>query len=172
MGSCGYNVFGNKHVGSDKNYIAQMVGSIIAMFFAATGLITFVGYAAGFASLIVFALVNLSLIKLRKTQPNLERPFKTPFYPYTPIFGIVFAFMLMMFVESSAAVLVLEFILISLMIYHLKTGVLQLTLYPKEHTALLILGTIFAATFFIAGLLNLTKSRKETAETTGRLWME
>ena len=188
--------------GSVTNYIAQMVGSIIAMFFAATGLITFVGYAAGFASLIVFALVNLSLIKLRKTQPNLERPFKTPFYPYTPIFGIVFAFMLMMFVESSAAVLVLEFILISLMIYHLKmmgyqrlrfavgginigisgfiililflsgAGVLQLTLYSKEHTALLILGTIFAATFFIAGLLNLTKSKKETAETTGRLWME
>jgi APA family basic amino acid/polyamine antiporter len=187
---------------SVSRYVAQLVGSFLAMFFAATGLITFVGYASGFASLIVFALVNLSLIKLRKGQPDLDRPFKTPLYPYSPIFGVIVALALMIFVESSAVMLVLEFILVSLMIYHLKmmgyirlrlavgginvgigslitlilvlqqTGILQLPLYPNDQLAFLLIGSLIAAIFFIAGVYCLTRSRKESAETIDKLWVE
>jgi APA family basic amino acid/polyamine antiporter len=187
---------------SAARYIAQIAGSFLAMFFAATGLITFVGYASGFASLIVFALVNLSLMKLRKRQPDLDRPFKTPLYPYSPIAGIIIALALMIFVESAAVMLVLEFILVSLMIYHLKmigyirlrlavgginmgigglmtlililqqAGVLQLPLYPNEQYAFLLIGSLIAAIFFIAGILCLTRSRKEKAKTIDRMWVE
>ena len=188
--------------GSVTRYIVQIGGSVLAMLFAATGLITFVGYASGFASLIVFALVNLSLIKLRKGQPDLDRPFKTPFYPYSPIIGIAVALLLMVFVESVAVVLVLEFILVSLIIYHLKMmgyvrlrlavgginigiggltvlilllqqiGVLRLPLYPREQSAFLLIGSLVAAVFIIAGILCLTRSRKEATETIDRLWVE
>ena len=64
-------------------YIVQFFGSLLAMTLAGTGVIIFVGYASGFASILVFAIVNLSLIRLRRSRPLLERPFKTPLYPYT-----------------------------------------------------------------------------------------
>ncbi|MDH5688593.1 MAG: APC family permease [Candidatus Bathyarchaeota archaeon] len=177
--------------GSRTRYIVQMIGALSAISFAATGLITFVGYASGFISLTVFALVNLSLIKLRREMPRLLRPFKTPLYPYTPIIGIIFALVLIIFVESSAIVLGLEFTLFFVIIYHLRmvgyhrlrltfsginlgisgitalflclfqTGVVQLALSPQERTMLIVFASIIVLTFFTAGILNLTESRKD-----------
>jgi len=73
------------------HYVAVIAGSLFIMLLSAVGAVPFLVYAASFGSLIVFALVNLSLIKLRKTKPYMDRPFKTPLYPLTPILGIVFS---------------------------------------------------------------------------------
>ncbi len=73
------------------NYIAAVVGSGLIMLLSVLGAVPFLVYAASFGSLIVFALVNLSLIKLRKTKPHMDRPFRTPLYPLTPILGFVFS---------------------------------------------------------------------------------
>jgi APA family basic amino acid/polyamine antiporter len=73
------------------HYIAAIAGSLFIMLLSAVGAVPFLGYAASFGSLIVFALVNLSLIKLRKTKRYMDRPFKTPLYPLTPILGIIFS---------------------------------------------------------------------------------
>jgi APA family basic amino acid/polyamine antiporter len=70
-------------------YFAIIAGSLFAMLLGAIGAIPFLGYAASFGSLIVFAVVNLSLLKLRKKKPYMERPFKTPLYPFTPVAGII-----------------------------------------------------------------------------------
>jgi APA family basic amino acid/polyamine antiporter len=70
-------------------YVAAVMGSVLVMVLSALGAIPFLGYAASFGSLLVFALVNLSLMKLRKTQPYMERPFKTPLYPIIPVLGII-----------------------------------------------------------------------------------
>ena len=76
-------------------HIAAIVGSVTIMLLSALGAIPFLGYAAGFGSLFVFALVNLSLIKLRKTKPHMDRPFKTPLYPFTPAFGVILSIFLL-----------------------------------------------------------------------------
>lgn len=73
------------------HYIAVIAGSIFIMLLSTVGAVPFLAYTGSFGSLIVFALVNLSLIKLRKTKPYMDRPFKTPLYPLTPILGIVFS---------------------------------------------------------------------------------
>jgi APA family basic amino acid/polyamine antiporter len=70
-------------------HVAVITGALFIMLLSAVGAVPFLGYAASFGSLFVFALVNLSLIKLRKEKPHMDRPFKTPFYPFTPIIGIV-----------------------------------------------------------------------------------
>jgi len=67
------------------------------MFLSVIGALEFLGYAASFASLLVFALVNLSLLKLRKEKPHMERPFKTPLYPFTPIAGFIMSVTLLVF---------------------------------------------------------------------------
>jgi APA family basic amino acid/polyamine antiporter len=185
--------------GSMTRYIAHFLGSFLAILFTATGLIVFVGYATSFASLIVFAIVNLSLIKLRRDKPDLDRPFKTPLYPYTPIAGIIVALALMVFVEGSAIVLVLELIMIALMIYHLKmvgyerlrlaagginiglsgfillilflseNGALNVPLLMQNRTLVIIVGVFLAVVFFLAGILNLAGSDKKKNESIRRL---
>jgi APA family basic amino acid/polyamine antiporter len=78
-------------------HVAAIAGAAIIMALSVFGDVPFLGYAASFGSLLVFALVNLSLIKLRKTKPHMDRPFKTPLYPLTPILGFVLSVALLIF---------------------------------------------------------------------------
>ncbi len=43
---------------------------------------------AAFGAIGLYIISMLSLIKLRKTEPNLKRPFKAPFYPVFPIIAL------------------------------------------------------------------------------------
>jgi amino acid transporter len=81
----------------DTPYVAILSGSVFVMFLSAIGSIEFLGYAASFGSLLIFALVNISLLKLRKEKPDIERPFKTPLYPLTPIAGFIIPLVLLLF---------------------------------------------------------------------------
>jgi len=78
-------------------YVAITTGSLFVMLLSSIESVEFLGYAASFASLIVFALVNLSLLKLREKKPYMERPFKTPLYPFTPIAGVIMSVALLVF---------------------------------------------------------------------------
>jgi APA family basic amino acid/polyamine antiporter len=78
-------------------YLAIIASSLFVIFFGLSGAVAFLGYAASFGSLLVFALVNLSLIQLRRKLPRLKRPFKAPFYPLTPLTGIIMSVLLLVF---------------------------------------------------------------------------
>ena len=78
-------------------YVAIIASSLFVVFFGTSGAVVFLGYAASFGSLLVFAIVNFSLIQLRRKKPRLERPFKAPLYPITPIIGIVMSLLLLVF---------------------------------------------------------------------------
>jgi APA family basic amino acid/polyamine antiporter len=79
------------------HYVAVITGTLFIMLLSAVGAVPFLGYAASFGSLFVFAFVNLSLMKLRKEKPHMDRPFKTPLYPITPILGFAFSVALLIF---------------------------------------------------------------------------
>ena len=76
-------------------YVATIAGSLLIMVLSAVGAVEFLGYAASFGSILVFALVNLSLLKLRSKKPYLKRPFKAPLYPFTPIAGFIMSLVLL-----------------------------------------------------------------------------
>lgn len=78
-------------------YVSTITGSLFVILFGAIGALSFLGYAASFATLIVFAFVNLSLLKIRRERPHIEKPFKTPLYPLTPISGFVMSIVLLVF---------------------------------------------------------------------------
>ena len=44
-----------------------------------------------FGALTLYAVSMVSVLRLRKTEPNLERPFKVPLYPILPILALVIA---------------------------------------------------------------------------------
>jgi len=85
---------------SGTQHLTTLVGSFFVIFLSAVGAVwgvEFLAYAASFGSLLVFAFVNLSLLRLRREQPYIERPFKTPLYPFTPIAGVILSAALLVF---------------------------------------------------------------------------
>ncbi|GAA3232056.1 amino acid permease [Actinocorallia longicatena] len=51
--------------------------------------------ATSIGTLFAFALVNIGVMVLRRTKPDLPRSFKTPLYPLTPILGVFFCLYVM-----------------------------------------------------------------------------
>lgn len=65
------------------------VSSLLAMAFAATGTYDTVVAMNIPVGLTIVIAVNLSAIRLRRTEPNLERPFRMPWFPLPPLIAIV-----------------------------------------------------------------------------------
>jgi amino acid transporter/nucleotide-binding universal stress UspA family protein len=70
-------------------YVAIIFSAIIVIVMAVALPIEQVAASAGVMFLLLFVAVNISLIRLRRTRPDLERGFKVPFVPLTPILGII-----------------------------------------------------------------------------------
>jgi len=68
--------------------IFNMFIGIIALFTGKTGDIITI---ACFGALTLYIVSMVALLQLRKKEPDLERPFKVPFYPITPIVALVIA---------------------------------------------------------------------------------
>ncbi len=85
----------NNHRRFGTPYVAVSAGSAFVAILSFAGGAESLGYAASFGSLVVFSLVNLSLLRLRKQKPYIERPFKTPIYPFVPLAGIAMTVILL-----------------------------------------------------------------------------
>jgi APA family basic amino acid/polyamine antiporter len=59
----------------------------------------------------------LSLIKLRRTNPEAIRGFKVPLYPIVPILGAVSCIALMYFLSDSAKVISTIYAVVGLAVY-------------------------------------------------------
>lgn len=72
---------------SPSNAIISM--AILASLYALSGQFNLLSDLAIFAIWIFYVLTFIGVIKLRKDQPNLHRPYKVPFYPVIPMIAIV-----------------------------------------------------------------------------------
>ncbi|WP_369988692.1 amino acid permease [Streptosporangium sp. 'caverna'] len=52
--------------------------------------------ATSIGTLFAFAIVNVGVLVLRRTRPDLPRSFRTPFFPITPILGVIFCVIVML----------------------------------------------------------------------------
>lgn len=112
--------FSRIHQRFSTPHVAVVVGAGITALLSATGIINFVGYATDFGFIIGFALVNLSLIKLRREKPLLDRPFKTPFYPFTPIAGVVTSLFLLAFIDVGVLALGAILCILAVLAYYIR----------------------------------------------------
>ncbi|NMD55611.1 MULTISPECIES: amino acid permease [Tsukamurella] len=71
-----------------------IVGTLVALL---AGLVPLgeLANATSIGSLFAFALVNIGVIVLRYSRPELPRTFKTPLFPLVPVLGVVFCVVLM-----------------------------------------------------------------------------
>ncbi|MBT8220702.1 MAG: ethanolamine permease [Bacteroidia bacterium] len=68
--------------------IFNTIVGIIALFTGKTGEIITI---ACFGALTLYIVSMVSILKLRKKEPDLDRPFKVPYFPVTPIIALVIA---------------------------------------------------------------------------------
>ncbi len=57
-----------------------------------------------FGTLMTFFFINMSLLQLRKKMPEAKRTFKVPFYPITPILGLISCFALVFYLKTNAII--------------------------------------------------------------------
>ncbi|KAA3630670.1 MAG: amino acid permease [Calditrichaeota bacterium] len=68
-------------------HIAIVITGVILLIMALTLPIEAVGSAASLIFLLTFAMVNLSVIVLRRKHPEIDRKYRVPFYPIVPLLG-------------------------------------------------------------------------------------
>src|SRR3712207_9035421 len=57
--------------------------------------------ATSIGTLFAFALVNVGVVLLRRTRPDLPRTFRTPLYPLTPVLGVLCCVLLVFGLRSE-----------------------------------------------------------------------
>ncbi len=82
-------LFGTIHPQRRTPYVAVVASGAILVFLAFFVPVVTVGSAASLLFLLSFALVNLSVILLRRQEPNLRRGYSIPFYPWPPLLGLI-----------------------------------------------------------------------------------
>jgi APA family basic amino acid/polyamine antiporter len=81
-------MFGDLHPKFKTPYKANLVILVIVGLFAAFVPGDIVGDMTSIGTLFAFILVCISVIVLRKREPDMPREFKTPFVPFVPLLGV------------------------------------------------------------------------------------
>lgn len=71
--------------------VALLVSSFFSLFLICIGSFEVLFSFAAFISIIVWGLAYYSLLKLRTTEPDLPRPYRSFWYPWTTIIAIIFS---------------------------------------------------------------------------------
>jgi len=93
-----------------------LVGSFVAVF-AALVPIDILGELVSIGTLLAFVIVCAGVWRLRNSQPDLPRPFKTPWVPLVPILGMVVSFGLMASLPLDTWIRLIVWLIIGMVIY-------------------------------------------------------
>jgi APA family basic amino acid/polyamine antiporter len=85
-------VFSKVHPKFKTPYISTIVTGSVAMVIAGMLPISILGELVSIGTLLAFIIVCMSVLVLRKSRPDIHRPFKTPWVPFIPIMGAVICF--------------------------------------------------------------------------------
>ncbi len=97
-------------------------GALIALA-AVSGDEVFLSYVSNFGYMFVVFFTNVSVILLRHKFPEHKRPFRTPWYPVTPILGCLGIIVVEVFTDLHALVVGIGLIAVGLIVYQLRRPV-------------------------------------------------
>ena len=73
-----------------------------------------------FGTLLTFIFINLSLLRLRSTMPDVKRGFRVPLYPYTPVFAIISCLVLAFYLNVNAVITACFFLAAGIIVYYVN----------------------------------------------------
>jgi APA family basic amino acid/polyamine antiporter len=116
---------GKVHKKFHTPYLSSIVIGVCVATLAATLPITTLDELTSIGTLFAFTIVCAGVWILRVREPNLKRPFKTPWVPFVPIMGILVSLALMLSLHALTWEVFLIWLVIGLFVY---------SLYSRKHS--------------------------------------
>ncbi len=110
-------VFSKVHPKFRTPYISTMATGFVALILAGILPISILGELVSIGTLLAFSIVCISIIVLRKTRPDINRPFRTPFVPLIPLLGAIICLLQMASLPWQTWARLLVWMAIGLLIY-------------------------------------------------------
>ncbi len=109
--------FGELHPKYQTPFKANWILFVFVGAFAAFVPGSIAGDLTSFGTLFAFVLVCVGILIMRKSNPELPRPFKTPLVPYVPILGIIVCSLMIIALDAFTLKAAFVWMLLGLIIY-------------------------------------------------------
>jgi basic amino acid/polyamine antiporter, APA family len=70
-----------------------------------------------FGTLFAFIIVCIGVLVLRRTRPELARPFRTPWVPFIPIAGILVCLLMLLFLPANTWIIAATWLVVGYGVY-------------------------------------------------------
>jgi APA family basic amino acid/polyamine antiporter len=80
-------LFGKVHPRFHTPYVTTVLTGVVVAIVAGLFPIATLTQLTAMGTLLAFVMVSIGILVLRRTEPNLPRPFRTPWMPWVPILG-------------------------------------------------------------------------------------
>ena len=112
-------VFAHLHSKFKTPYVSTLMTGGVAIILAGILPISILGELVSIGTLLAFSIVCISIIVLRKTRPDIPRPFKTPWVPVIPALGALICIVQMLALPLGTWLRLLIWMAVGLIIYFL-----------------------------------------------------
>jgi basic amino acid/polyamine antiporter, APA family len=110
-------IFTRTHPRFKTPYVTQSITGVLACIIAGVLPLRLLGELVNIGTLFAFIIVSVAIITLRRTRPDLPRPFRTPLVPVIPIVGAIACFAQMVALPLDTWIRLVVWMVIGLVIY-------------------------------------------------------
>jgi basic amino acid/polyamine antiporter, APA family len=131
-------MFGKVHPKFQTPAAGTTVLGVVIALAAAVLPLDLLGALVSLGTAAAFGIVCISVLFLRKTEPNLVRPFKVPFYPFTPILGVVLCAGIigLIFTDKVTSLMRGNWVPITLLVVYFAIGAVVYFVYGSKNSKL------------------------------------